>query len=48
MSLLYSDVKPIAQEQNGINIYTVTAVGTYDTTATKSIAPSVVTALTAL
>ena len=45
MSLLYSDVNPIAQQQDGVNIYTVTAVGTYDATATKSIGPVVVSSI---
>lgn len=42
MALLYTNVKPIGSEQNGVNLYEVTAELAYDATSTKSFAGTVI------
>jgi hypothetical protein len=42
MALLYTQVKPISAETNGVNIYEVTGELAYDSTSSQSIQGTVV------
>lgn len=48
LPILWSKVEPITAERNGVNLYKATANLTYDPTSAASIAPVIVSSLTAL
>jgi hypothetical protein len=48
MALLYTNVQPIASEQDGTNIYAITARTVYDSTWTQSIGGSAVCSISSL